>query len=157
MTMRNTTGPIAILERQPTILDTPMPPGLRRKVVGFAIGLGAALLLNVLVGPGSAAWRSSTVSVPSDSARWAAAPTNAAPAAASANAVPAAAPASAAPAAASAPAVAPSAPEAKPSPVAGSPDDGAPVADPPLRKAAAHKASRATKRHPPKHRVASRR
>jgi hypothetical protein len=103
--MRHTTGPIAIL-------DAPVPPGFGRKALGFTIGLTAALVLNLLVGPGSSLWRSSAIARPSDPAS-------------SAQTVPT---------------VAASDLEAKPSPVA-----------------AAHKASRSTKRQPPKHRQASRR
>jgi hypothetical protein len=123
--MRHTTGPIAILSSQPDILDAPVPPGFWRKAGGFAIGLAVALVLNVLIGPRSAVWRSPASSRPAEPVRSVAA-------------------------AAPEPAAAPSHLEAKPSPSAGSVAD-VPVADPPLREAVAHKASRSTKRHPAKH------
>jgi hypothetical protein len=107
------------------------PLGRGRKVIGFAVGLAAAMSLNLFVGPRSAA------SHPTD------------------HASPSPALAISGPTAASGPAVPPAGLDAKPSP--GTFADGVPVADPPLERAPAHKASRAAKRHPPKHRGASKR
>jgi hypothetical protein len=69
----NSSGRIAIVGRQPAIHDAPVPRGLWRKVTGFAIGLTAAIGLNMLVGPRSAVWRSTAISGPSDPASSAAA------------------------------------------------------------------------------------
>jgi hypothetical protein len=135
--MRNTTGQIAILSGTPPILDVSMRPDLwRKKAVGFALGLSAALLLNLLVGPGAAVWRSSETPRPAD-------PPSAPPPLA--RSVPAVA----------RPAEAPAVLAAKPAPAAEIPAS-APVSARPLEPAGAHKSARAAKRHPPKRRAASR-
>jgi hypothetical protein len=126
-------GSRAMLTRQLEILQA--PPGLRPKVTAFAIGLAVTIGLYAFIGPRSPAWRSAHTTDLSS------------PSLAAAGSAPRAAPSEAA--------LAPSGPEARTSDPANAAT--APVSDPPLKRAAVHKASRATKRHSAKRRAAAKR